>query len=640
MGSMAKSLSRKVLRTLATLAFCLTLGQAWAQDGETYETDPPDRAARLSYLEGDVSLQPAGEEAWAPAILNRPLTTGDELWTESGARAEIQVGPATVRLNGGTGFSFLNVDDDTIQMRMAEGVINVRVRELAENDHIEIDTPNVALSLLRPGSYRVEVNGAGDTTVLKVLEGEAEASGPSHEVLVRNQQVATFRGDNPLDAQYSRLGGPDEFDSWSLERDRRDDRLASSQTSEYVSPDVTGYQDLDDNGSWSSEPEYGYVWTPRHVVAGWAPYQYGRWAWISPWGWTWIDDAPWGYAPFHYGRWANVRNRWCWVPGPRHAVRAVYAPALVGWVGSPGRLNAPHGDHGVGWFPLAPREVYVPARRYSPRYVERVNITNTVVRGSFNDFYRTYASVNYRNRAVPGAVTAVPRSAFTSSERVGNRRVTINQWDATRAQVTATPQVEPVRESRLGGASRTYVRPPPRPVAERQVIVKREPPRADAHYVRTPRVAVERPTPPQVPAETSRGNHPAVEIERRLRQKEEQEQQARNQQAWRETQLQQRRQQEDAQRDSRRQQEESQRQQWQQQQAARDQQREMQERVHQQVERHQRQEVERRAAPQQPPRQEQRQEHKPDPPRTEQRSSEPKSQAVKEYLERGKRKND
>ena len=68
----------------------------------------------------------------------------------------------------------------------------------------------------------------------------------------------------------------------------------------------------------------------RYVAAGWAPYRYGRWAWVSPWGWTWIDDARWGFAPFHYGRWAYASNRWCWVPGPRY-VHAVYAPALVAW---------------------------------------------------------------------------------------------------------------------------------------------------------------------------------------------------------------------------------------------------------------------------------------------------------------------
>jgi hypothetical protein len=461
---MMRAMTTSRLRTLAALSLSLALGLARAQDNDAVDPDPPDRAARLSYIQGDVSMQPAGEEDWAPALLNRPLTTGDKLWTDQGARAEVQVGPAAVRLDGDTGFSFLNVDDDTIQMRMTAGVINVRVRWLEQNDHIEVDTPNVALSLVRPGNYRVEVNDAGDTTVLKVSEGEAQADGPGqNDVLVRNQQVATFRGTDNLSAQYRTLGAPDEFDSWSLERDRRDDTVAGTQTSEYVSPDVTGYEDLHDNGSWSSEPEYGYVWTPSRVAVGWAPYQYGRWVWISPWGWTWVDDQPWGYAPFHYGRWAYVRQRWCWVPGPRR-VRAVYAPALVGWVGSPGVGVSMTVGH-VGWFPLGPREVYVPARRYSPRYFERVNVSNTVIVNRTyitNVYHNRGGNLTYRNRAVPGAVTTVSRNAFTSAGRVEDHRVRIDDREIGRMRTAAVPAPDPALRVRAIMAPRRAATSAPR----------------------------------------------------------------------------------------------------------------------------------------------------------------------------------
>src|SRR6185436_14901382 len=131
-GSMANTLPGNVIRALTALSLSLALGLARAQDGGAYDADPPDRAARLSFIQGDVSMQPAGEEEWTPALLNRPMTTGDKLWTEQGARAEIQVGPAAVRLDSYTGFSFLNVDDDSIQMRMTAGVVNVRVRWLDE----------------------------------------------------------------------------------------------------------------------------------------------------------------------------------------------------------------------------------------------------------------------------------------------------------------------------------------------------------------------------------------------------------------------------------------------------------------------------------------------------------------------------
>jgi hypothetical protein len=484
---MMQAMVNSLFRTLAVLSFSLTLGLARADD-QSYEADPPDRAARLSYIQGDVSMQPAGEEDWAPALLNRPLTTGDKLWTERDARAEIQVGQAAVRLGPNTGFSFLNVDDDTIQMRMTAGVINVRVRALDGNDHIEIDTPNVALSLVRPGNYRVEFDDPNNVTVVRISEGEAEATGPSQNFVVHNQEVATVRGIEGQGVQFSMLGAPDEFDSWSLERDRGYERVASSPTAEYVSPDVTGYEDLNDNGTWSSEAEYGYVWTPSRVSAGWAPYQYGRWVWVSPWGWTWIDDAPWGYAPFHYGRWAYARNRWCWVPGPRH-VRAVYAPAVVGWVGGPGfSIGVTSGPGRVGWFPLGPREVYVPSRRYSHRYVERVNVTNAIVNRVYlrNVYENRGKNFRYRNRDVPGAVTAVDRNVFTSAGRVGDHRVRGDDRDFSRAVATAVaPQIAPSRESRLGGAAHANVRVPPRNVVDRQVVVKRNPPPPVTRFTRS-----------------------------------------------------------------------------------------------------------------------------------------------------------
>jgi hypothetical protein len=478
------------------LFLCVCLFTVAAHAQEPYEADPPDRAARLSFIQGEVSLRPAGEEEWGSAFVNRPLTTGDKLWTEDSARVEIDAGDAVVRLAGHTGFSFLNVDDDTIRMRVTAGTIDVRVHSLDGNDQIEIDTPNVALSVLRPGKYRVEVNDEGDTTVVKVAEGEVEASGGSQNLIVHAQQRATFRGIEQLSADRGMLGAPDEFDSWSLERDRRALRANSSPSARYVSRDVVGYQDLDEYGSWSSDPEYGYVWTPRRVAVGWSPYRYGRWVWVAPWGWTWIDDAPWGFAPFHYGRWAYVRSRWCWVPGPRH-VRAVYAPALVGWIGEPGVdvSISVGGGGGVAWFPLGPREVYVPARRFSPRYVERVNVTNTVIVNRTyvtNVYENRVTNIEYRNRRVPGAVTAVSRNTFTSAAPVGRHLMQVDEREIGRLRSTAVaPRVQPVKESVLGVArearsARAAERPPQMRVRTDRPVREGRPPFPD-HIHQSPR---------------------------------------------------------------------------------------------------------------------------------------------------------
>ena len=113
---------------------------------------------------------------------------------------------------------------------------------------------------------------------------------------------------------------------------------------------MTGAEDLDRYGHWESHPEYGPIWTPPPWCPGWAPYRYGHWAWIGPWGWTWVDDAPWGFAPFHYGRWVMVGGRWCWAPG-RYVARPVYAPALVAWIGEAARQRrlAPCWSAGCRW---------------------------------------------------------------------------------------------------------------------------------------------------------------------------------------------------------------------------------------------------------------------------------------------------
>jgi hypothetical protein len=141
---------------------------------------------------------------------------------------------------------------------------------------------------------------------------------------------------------------------------------------------MTGYEDLDDHGSWRDDAEYGPLWIPRSVPSGWVPYRDGRWTYLQPWGWTWVDNAPWGYAPFHYGRWVVVGKRWCWAPG-RHIGRPVWSPALVGWVGGSGWSVGFHSGGSYrpapaqGWYPLAPRDSFVPHYRVKPDHLRYLN---------------------------------------------------------------------------------------------------------------------------------------------------------------------------------------------------------------------------------------------------------------------------
>src|SRR5208282_4118295 len=186
--------------------------------------------------------------------------------------------------------------------------------------------------------------------------------------------------------------------------------------------------------------------------------RYGHWVWVEPWGWTWVDDQSWGFAPFHYGRWAFVGTGWVWIPGPV-VVRPMYAPALVAFVGGGpggGFALAVGGGAGVGWFPLGPGEVFVPAYRVSRVYVTNVNITNTRVETArVNYVYNAYtapgvhevAQVTYVNRAAPGGVTVVARETVVGARPVGANVVAVNQAEIARAPVTHMVAVAPVRAS-------------------------------------------------------------------------------------------------------------------------------------------------------------------------------------------------
>ncbi len=458
---------------------------AMATAGVLAAQDPPGSVGRLSYITGSVSFQPGGVNDWVPATVNRPLTVGDQLYADAGARAEIHVPGAAFRIGSQSAFEFMNLDDRNVQVRLSEGSLNVRVRRFDRDQSLEVDTPNLAFSIDRPGEYRIDTNPDTNQTYVTVRSGEAQVTGNvgSFAVHAREQAVVAGQGQQ---AQYNVYAAPgnDDFDNWSLTRDQREDRFHSAR---YVSPNVVGYEDLDEYGSWRSEPQYGEYWVPRGVPSGWAPYHDGHWAWVDPWGWSWVDDAPWGFAPFHYGRWAHFGDTWGWVPGPV-AVTPVYAPALVAWVGFGGGAGASFGFGGgstVGWFPLGPRDVYVPAYRASETYVTRINTTNTTVINNTNitNVYNTYVktgsvpTASYANRTVPGAVVAVPQAALTSASPVQQVAVKVTPAQITAVKAgTAAPHVAPQVTSVLGHPQSGGAPRPPAAVVSRPVVAKSTPP--------------------------------------------------------------------------------------------------------------------------------------------------------------------
>lgn len=460
--------------------------------------DPPARAARLQYMSGSVSVQPHGTDDWVAGSLNRPLTNSDNIWADKNSRAEISLGTGLVRIDSESSLTLTNVDQNTVQLQLHQGAMNLHVRRLYDGETYEVDTPNQAFTVSKPGDYRFDVDSNADSTVITVWRGEGESTGSGPAVRIRDGQQARFAaGTNTADADIHSAPSPDDFDQWARNRDERFDHSASSR---YVSPDVVGYEDLDEYGTWKDTGEYGNVWVPSGVGVGWAPYRDGHWIWVDPWGWTWVDDEPWGYAPFHYGRWVYYDNYWGWAPGPVY-VRPYYAPALVAWFGGPGwgvSVGFGGGWGGYGWCPLGFGEPYVPWYGVSRGYFNQVNITNTHITnvnitniynntyinnhpgrgghgggtgyppggGGGGGAYGPHNNIRYANLKSPNGFTAVSRQTLMNSQNVARNAIRVSPNQMSRLTPVHSLSVKPTMTTRLGAnAGMRAAAPPPRSFA-------------------------------------------------------------------------------------------------------------------------------------------------------------------------------
>jgi uncharacterized protein DUF6600 len=450
----------KMLRAFAA-ALALTLGAALT----AVAADPPSVAGRLNFVSGPVSFAPAeANEDWSAAVINRPITTGDRLWTDNGGRAEMHVGSLAIRMGSQTSLDVLNLDDRTMQLRLAQGSMNLRVRRLASDQLLEIATPSGAVVVRQPGSYRINVDASGFVAVTVRAGGQAEVFTGNSSFLVRDQQQAMLSGQR----QDLYAAAPaDEFDRWAAERDQRKDRIVSTR---YVPEEMTGYEDLDEYGTWQTVPTYGAVWRPRAVPVGWAPYRHGHWIWVSPWGWTWVDDAPWGFAPSHYGRWVWLGNYWAWAPG-RVVARPVYAPAVVAFIGGSNWSLSVASGPAVGWVPLGWREPYRPWYSHSPAHLRSVNVTHVT---NVTNITNNVTNVTLVNRNAPSAVTVVSRENFVRARPVQQETIRVSAQAVAKAPVTrGAPVATPTRTSLAVAQSGSR---PPAEVRTRETVAINTPP--------------------------------------------------------------------------------------------------------------------------------------------------------------------
>lgn len=412
---------------------------AWADPDP--DEDPGRGVARISVINGDVSVRRADSGDWVAAAVNAPLLAPDSVLVGAGSRAEVQLDYANlIRLGPETEVRFASLENRRYRIQVARGTVTFSVlRDLRAE--VDLSTPNVSVRPSRQGAYRVSVRDDG-TSEITVRSGEAEIFTPRGTETLRPGKTMLVRG-TAADPEFQILAAipRDDWDHWNEQRDRD---LRRSGVYRYVSRDIYGAEDLDSYGRWVYVPPYGWVWAP-YVAPGWAPYRYGRWAWLDFYGWTWIGYDPWGWAPYHYGRWFyHGPYGWCWWPGGfgRHYWR----PALVaffGWGGGSGvHFGFGVGFGRVGWVPLAPYEPFYPW--YGPRYYRsRFHVDNSV-----NIVNHINITNIYRNARVSGGITAVEAPDFGRG-RVANvyraSEVELRRVNLVRGELPVVPQRESLR---------------------------------------------------------------------------------------------------------------------------------------------------------------------------------------------------
>ncbi|HTH98322.1 MAG TPA: DUF6600 domain-containing protein, partial [Stellaceae bacterium] len=317
--------------------------------------DPPERVGQLSLISGLASERQKNDDSWSQAQSNTPMLTGSAVWTQPGAKAEIEVGAARVWLDGDTEVDVVQLNDNQVQLNVPQGRVDVHVAGKQPGESYVVNTPAGSASLDTNGLYRIVAGDDQNPARMAAFDGQGSfATADANQAVDAGGEIIA-EGD-PVSLQQA-PAELDEFDRWT---EGREHALVDAAYTHFVPPGVTGAEELDQYGQWRNVPDYGNVWVPTDVPSGWAPYREGHWQWVAPWGWTWVDNAPWGFAPFHYGRWVQVGGWWAWAPGPV-ADRPVYAPALVSFVGDPDAVVVDAGGPSVGWVPLGPGEIYTPS---------------------------------------------------------------------------------------------------------------------------------------------------------------------------------------------------------------------------------------------------------------------------------------
>ena len=325
------------------------------------QQDPPTLAGRIATVSGAVTFLANSSDQGSAAVVNYPLTSGNQLVTAAQAGVGFDIGADRLLLDQSGALAIDNLDQNGVTLDLSQGAVFVDHR--AGDPDVAIHVARGDVHLSAPGQYEIVSGDQNQPTWLSVISGQGEVDAGGIALRPGAGQTAELDGSASVSGQILPL----EHDAF-LDQALAADQVAAAPVA--MAPemaDMTGVEQLYGVGSWEESADDGWVWYPP-VDADWSPYSEGYWGWVAPWGWTWVDYEPWGFAPFHYGRWSRNGGRWCWVPGGGgdQGRPAVYAPALVAFTGT--RSSSLGGGRPTGWVPLGPREAYTPPYRHSAAY--------------------------------------------------------------------------------------------------------------------------------------------------------------------------------------------------------------------------------------------------------------------------------
>lgn len=298
---------------------------------------PPEQIGRLAAIAGAASYHADANAPAEPASVNYPLTTGNRIATPPRAHATVDIAAGRFYLDGDSAITIGALGPGLTAIALDQGAVILRILPGGAGQVFVIETPRGALRADQPGYFEVEVEAGTGLVVASALEGGAQFAETT--VLAPGTRATIAEDKAPvLDAAVE----DDFIRRIAAEVEETGENKLDAPS--HVSPQATGFQELQRHGMWVASEQYGWVWEPT-VGSDWAPFREGRWVEVAPWGRTWIDNAPWGFAPSHYGRWAEVNSRWVWVPGNAAQVTA-------GLFGTQTQSNS----SGAGWVSLGPEE--------------------------------------------------------------------------------------------------------------------------------------------------------------------------------------------------------------------------------------------------------------------------------------------